>query len=85
MPSTKISDYDFDSAYLRLLEVYGVKNQENLAKRLGIKPSSVYGARKNGRIPAAWLLKAFNSLRINPKWVLYGRRHHKYVKEVDEL
>jgi len=46
---------DFNAMFLILKEQYAVKNQEDLAARLGIQPQAISNAKKAGRMPIKWI------------------------------
>jgi len=45
----------FDAMFAILKEQYAVKNQEDLAARLGIQPQAISNAKKAGRMPIKWI------------------------------
>jgi len=64
---------EFAAAYMRLLQVFGVNTQVQLAECLGVKQSSVADAKKRHSIPDGWLLTALMHKAVNPSWVLRGQ------------
>ena len=63
---------NFLNRWKRLLEAAGVKNESALARVLGIKPPSVFRAKKREMIPAAWIDKICLSYKISADWLLFG-------------
>ena len=57
----------------RLLEAAQADSRADLARRLGIRPHSVYPAVKRGKIPPAWLLKIAERFNISVDWLLTGQ------------
>ena len=63
---------NFAEAYERLLSVYGIRTQMELAERLGIRQSSISDAKRRAVIPAAWLVTALIDTSTNPEWIRTG-------------
>lgn len=78
------ADYDFDTAYQRLVEVCEAKTQSSLAMCVNTKQPVVNKIFKRRRhIPARWLLALLRSKGVNPDWILYGEEHKKFMIESD--
>lgn len=63
---------DFEAAYARICESAGARTQEELARWIGVRQSSISDARRRGAIPAQWLLTLVTQGGINPAWALTG-------------
>lgn len=63
----------FETKYKRLLTATSKSTDSGLADALGIRPSSVAGARKRGLIPGDWIEKIALDYSVNADWLLFGR------------
>ena len=58
--------------FSRVFEAAGCTTQNELAKVLQIRQSSISDAKKRGSVPADWLVKLLRLRGINPDWILLG-------------
>ena len=80
------ADYNFDTAYKRLVEVCGAKTQASLAKCVNTTQPVVNKTFKRKKhIPARWLLALLRTKKVNPDWVLYGDQYKKFLIESDDI
>jgi len=79
------ADYDFDTAFKRLVEVCEAKTQASLARSVNTTQPVVNKIFKRKKhIPARWLLAMLRKKNVNPDWVLYGGdKHKKFMVESD--
>lgn len=63
----------FDAKLERLLTAISKQTDTALADALGIRPSSVAGARKRGLIPGDWIEKIALDYNVSADWLLFGR------------
>lgn len=63
----------FETKFKRLLAATSKSTDSGLADVLGIRPSSVAGARKRGLIPGDWVEKIAFDYDVNADWLLFGR------------
>lgn len=64
---------DFDSVWKRVRIATGLKTQTELAQWLGIKQSSVSGAKLRGLWPVEWAIRLAESHNISIDWLLTGK------------
>ena len=74
---------DFSAAYARLLHVFGVETQTQLAECIGVRQSSISDAKRRGCLPDGWILSAVMRKAVNPFWVLHGQGC-QYLKPADD-
>lgn len=64
---------NFEEAYQRVFEVFGVRTQTELAEKLEIRQSSISDAKKRKSIPDGWLIKAIVEEGVHPRWIMTGQ------------
>lgn len=69
----------FEDIYGRVLEAAGAETQMDLARRLGIRQSSVSDAKKKKRVPASWILALCIEGGWNPRWLLNGEPPRRLI------
>ena len=62
----------FDEQMERIKLITGKRTQTDLAALLGIRQSSVYDAKRRGKIPSGWLAILMRYKHVNPEWILTG-------------
>lgn len=62
----------FETKLKRLLLATAKHTDSGLADALGIRPSSVAGARRRGLIPGDWIEKVALDYKVNADWLLFG-------------
>ena len=63
----------FDEQLQRVYQATGTRTETELAGWLGIRQTFVTDARRQGKIPADWLLLLERALNVDPEWVLTGK------------
>ncbi|MDE7064763.1 MAG: helix-turn-helix domain containing protein [Desulfovibrionaceae bacterium] len=63
---------DFEEIFARIQSVTRTKTQEDLAKILGIRQSSISDTKSRKTIPSGWYLTLFDTLGVNPHWLRRG-------------
>lgn len=63
----------FEARLERLKSVIDQKTDTALADALGIRPTSIAGARRRKLIPGEWIEKIALSYNVNADWLLFGR------------
>lgn len=71
-PYGNVAQTDFDSQFARVFQAAECRTQVELADVLGIKQSSISDAKRRKTVPAEWLIKLFEKMRINPEWLRTG-------------
>ncbi len=69
----------FEEIYGRVLEAAGAETQMDLARRLGIRQSSVSDAKKKKRVPSSWILALCVDGGWNPRWLMSGEPPRRLV------
>jgi len=69
----------FEDIYNRVLQAAGAETQMELARRLGIRQSSVSDAKKKKRVPASWVLALCIEDGWNPRWLLHGEHPRRLI------
>ncbi|MEL7641023.1 MAG: helix-turn-helix domain-containing protein [Solidesulfovibrio sp.] len=71
---TIAGDYstDFDEVFARLKQAAGVQSDVELSQELGIRQSSVSGAKKRKAIPPSWITTISKKFHVSADWLLYG-------------
>jgi len=73
---------DFHQQYRRLLEATRTVSQAEFASALKITQPSVAAAKKREQIPAEWLISLFQTYRVSPDYIRFGRTPMYLPKEV---
>ena len=63
----------FDGVVHRLLQALNVATDAELARKLGITPQSVSGARKRAEVPPAWIQACAAQTGVNAHWLFFGK------------
>ncbi|UQZ90716.1 hypothetical protein C4J81_16495 [Deltaproteobacteria bacterium Smac51] len=58
---------------LRLKEAWGVREDQELAARLGTSQATVSRANQRESVPASWLVKTFEETDFSLDWLLTGQ------------
>lgn len=66
---------NYRDVFERLLTATRSRSDADLARKLGIKPQSVFQAKKKQAIPAQWLLDVARKNGISVDWMISGRGH----------
>ncbi|EPR43676.1 CI repressor [Desulfovibrio sp. X2] len=69
----------FEEVYARVMQAAGAETQMDLARRLGIRQSSVSDAKKKRRVPSSWVLSLCIESGWNPRWLLTGEPPRRLV------
>lgn len=69
----------FEDIYSRVMEAAGAETQMDLARRLGIRQSSVSDAKKKKRVPSSWILSLCIESGWNPRWIVSGEPPRRLV------
>lgn len=56
----------------RLFEGFECQSKSDLARKLGVGPSTVSVGMKGEEPPASWLVKAVRDFKLNPDWIVNG-------------
>ena len=70
--STIYMDRSFDIFFTRVTEATEIGSLAQLAELLQVNRSAITQARKKGSVPAAWKLRLFKKLGLNPDWLEGG-------------
>ena len=62
----------FEAIFDRIKKALQVESETGLGRKLGIKQSSVAGARKRNQIPPGWIVKISEQYEISADWLLFG-------------
>lgn len=62
----------FPAAYARLMQVFGVRTQVQLAECLDVRQSSISDAKRRNAIPDGWLMSVLLQKWVSPLWILTG-------------
>ena len=79
---TMNSFHSIEAQIARLMWVFGVRTQTELADALGIRQATVSEGLRNGSIPASWFLCAVEKTNVRPQWLRTGEGPMTY--RVDE-
>ena len=66
-------DFLFDIVWERIRSTTGWQKYTEFADFLGIKPSSVAGAKSRGKMPIEWALKVADHYEVSIDWLLVGK------------
>ena len=67
-----MEDATSQSLVQRMMEAVGAKNDSALAQALGITPQALYGAKKKGAIPPAWVMNIAEKNAVSLDWLYFG-------------
>ena len=62
----------FEARFARVLEAAKAANDSDLARILGIHPSSVGAAKKRQQIPTGWIEKVAEDFGVSADWLFFG-------------
>lgn len=62
----------FEARFVRILEAAKAANDSDLARILGIHPSSVGAAKKRQQIPTGWIEKVAEDFGVSADWLFFG-------------
>lgn len=73
----------FSDVYTRILQALGAHTQNELARALEIRQSTISDAKKRDSIPTDWLIKLYDKYGLNPDWLRYqeGPMYLKLAQE----
>jgi phage repressor protein C with HTH and peptisase S24 domain len=63
---------DFLAALARLKEATGARTDTELAHSIGLKQSSISGAKTKQEIPPAWIIEIAKKFNVSTDWLLFG-------------
>lgn len=63
----------FQDVLQRLMQALDVSTDAELARKLGITPQSVSGARKRTEVPPSWIQACAAQTGVNAHWLFFGR------------
>ncbi|RRD70535.1 MULTISPECIES: helix-turn-helix transcriptional regulator [unclassified Desulfovibrio] len=63
----------FQDVLQRLMQALDVSTDAELARKLGITPQSVSGARKRAEVPPSWIQACAAQTGVNAHWLFFGR------------
>ncbi|MGP0567191.1 helix-turn-helix domain-containing protein [Nitrospina sp. 32_T5] len=69
----------FTDAFNRIRLETDLQTQEELARFLGIRQSSVSGAKKRGRFPNTWAEKLSRHYNLRYEWIMEGHEPKRLV------
>lgn len=67
------SPKSFKAKFARIMLATAARNESDLARILGIHPSSVGAAKKRNQIPTGWVEKVAEEFSVNSDWLFFGR------------
>jgi hypothetical protein len=66
------SSTEFDDVFNRLKTAAGVKTDTELGQFLGIRQSSISGAKKRKVLPSSWVLSVASKTNVSADWLYFG-------------
>lgn len=72
-------DRSFNAKLARIMQATNSTSDAELARALGIQQPSVWGAKKNGKIPDSWIKKVSNKYMISSDWLYNGGPDYKNI------
>jgi hypothetical protein len=72
-PSSSEPATTFDAVLSRLKEATNTKSDTAFAKALGLRQSSVSGAKQRGQIPPTWGVQVAEMTGVSLDWLLFGK------------
>ncbi len=62
----------FQEFWERIKTATDIRTQGDLASILGVRQATVSDAKKRNSVPAEWLMKLYQSHKLNPVWLAHG-------------
>ncbi|MCP4344935.1 MAG: bacteriophage CI repressor [Desulfobacterales bacterium] len=62
----------FQEFWERIKSATDIRTQGDLASILGVRQATVSDAKKRNSVPAEWLMKLYQSHKLNPVWLAHG-------------
>ena len=75
---------EFKNAFNRIRLETEIQTQEQLATFLGIKQSSVSGAKKRGQFPMAWAEKVAKRYSLRYEWIMEVTEPKRIISNMDQ-
>lgn len=78
------SSTEFDEVFNRLKLAVGVKSDSKFGTFLGIRQSSISGAKNRGQLPPNWIVEVASRTGVSADWLLFGVGAMRRVGEPSE-